>query len=144
VNLDSKSIIENTIAHDAEAERELLVVLRELITLAVERPGGVAIDELARRLGKDQDRRSVRELLERGRLAQEDEIGSVERFAVVERVYDDPFAYGAPATFRPPSGASTWRESAPSRTLTARRRYCAGAAIPRPSLTPSESRGRGL
>ena len=93
MNLDSKSIIENTIAHDAEAERELLVVLRELITLAVERPGGVAIDELARRLGKDQDRRSVRELLERGRLAQEDEIGSVERFAVVERVYDDPFAY---------------------------------------------------
>jgi hypothetical protein len=93
VNLDSKSIIEKTIAHDAEAERELLVVLRELITLAVERPGGVAIDELARRLGKDQDRRSVRELLERGRLAQEDEIGAVERFAVVERVYDDPFAY---------------------------------------------------
>jgi hypothetical protein len=93
MNLDSKSIIENTIAHDAEAERELLVVLRELVTLAVERPGGVAIDELARRLGKDQDRRSVRELLERGRLAQEDEIGAVERFAVVERVYDDPFAY---------------------------------------------------
>jgi len=26
-------------------------------------------------------------------LAQEDEIGAVERFAVVERVYDDPFAY---------------------------------------------------
>ena len=93
VNLDSKSIIENTVAHDVEAERELLVVLRELIALAVERPGGVAIDELARRLGKDQDRRSVRELLERGRLAQEDEIGTVERFAVVERVYDDPFAY---------------------------------------------------
>src|SRR5450759_2998119 len=88
VNLDSKSIIEKTIAHDAEAERELLVVLRELVTLAVERPGGVAIDELARRLGKDQDRRSVRELLERGRLAQEDEIGAVERFAVVERVYE--------------------------------------------------------
>lgn len=93
MNLDSKSIIEKTIAHDAEAERELLVVLRELIALAVERPGGVAIDELARRLGKDQDRRSVRELLERGRLAQEDEIGANERFAVVERVYDDPFAY---------------------------------------------------
>jgi hypothetical protein len=93
VNLDSKSIIENTVAHDVEAERELLVVLSELIALAVERPGGVAIDELARRLGKDQDRRSVRELLERGRLAQEDEIGTVERFAVVERVYDDPFAY---------------------------------------------------
>lgn len=93
VNLDSKSIIENTIAHDAEAEKELIVVLRELCALALERPGGVAIDELARRLNKDQDRRSVRELLERGRLAQEDEVGSVERFAVVERVYDDPFAY---------------------------------------------------
>jgi hypothetical protein len=93
VNLDSKSIIENTIAQDAAAEQELLGVLRELIALAVERPGGVAIDELARRLNKDQDRRSVRELLERGRLALEDEIGSVERFAVVERVYDDPFAY---------------------------------------------------
>jgi len=93
VNLDPKSIIENTIAHDAEAEKELIVVLRELCALALERPGGVAIDELARRLKKDQDRRSVRELLERGRLAQEDEVGSVERFAVVERVYDDPFAY---------------------------------------------------
>jgi hypothetical protein len=93
VNLDRKSIIQNTIARDAEAEQELLVVLRELIALSVERPGGVAIDELARRLHKDQDRRSVRELLERGRLALEDDVGSVERFAVVERLYDDPFAY---------------------------------------------------
>lgn len=93
MNLDSKSIIEKTIAQDAEAEQELLDVLRELIALSVERPGGVAIDELARRLKRDQDRRGVRELLERGRLAQEDEVGSVERFAVVERVYDDPFAY---------------------------------------------------
>ncbi len=93
MNLDPKSIIDNTIAHDAEAEQELLEVLRELIALSVERPGGVAIDELARRLKRDQDRRGVRELLERGRLAQEDEVGGVERFAVVERVYDDPFAY---------------------------------------------------
>lgn len=93
MNLDSKTIIEKTIAQDAEAEKELLGVLRELIALAVERPGGVAIDELARRLNRDQDRRGVRELLERGRLAQEDEVGGVERFAVVERVYDDPFAY---------------------------------------------------
>jgi hypothetical protein len=93
VNLDPRSIIENTIAHDAEAEHELIAVLRELCALAVERPGGVAIDELARRLKKDQNRRSVRELLERGRLAQEDEVGSVVRFAVVERVYEDPFAY---------------------------------------------------
>lgn len=93
VNLDPKSIIENTIARDAEAERELIGVLRELIALSVERPGGVAIDELARRLKRDHDRRGVRELLERGRLALEDEVGSVERFAVIERVYDDPFAY---------------------------------------------------
>ena len=35
----------------------------------------------------------MRELLERGRSAIEDEIGSGGRFAVVERVYDDPFAY---------------------------------------------------
>jgi hypothetical protein len=93
VNLDSKSIIQRTVAHDAEAEKELLSVLRELISLSLERPGGVAIDELARRVGRDHDRRSVRELLERGRSAVEDEVDSVGRFAVVERVYDDPFAY---------------------------------------------------
>lgn len=93
MNLESKSIIQRTVAHDAEAEQELLDVLRELIALSLERPGGVAIDELARHLGRDQDRRSVRELLERGRSAVEDEIGVVGRFAVVERVYADPFAY---------------------------------------------------
>jgi hypothetical protein len=93
VSLDPKSIIERTVIHDAEAEHDLLDVLRELIALSSERPGGVAIDELARRLGRDHDRRGVRELLERGRSAVEDEIGSAERFAVVERVYDDPFAY---------------------------------------------------
>jgi hypothetical protein len=93
VNLDSKSIIQRTIAHDAEAEQELLGVLRELIALSLERPGGVAIDDLSRSIGRDHDRRSVRELLERGRSAVEDEVGIVGRFAVVERVYDDPFAY---------------------------------------------------
>ncbi|MGD0166817.1 MAG: hypothetical protein ABSC51_05940 [Gaiellaceae bacterium] len=93
MNLDSKSIIQKTIAHNVEAEQELLDVLRELIALSIDRPGGVAIDELARRLGRDQDRRSVRELLERGRSAIEDEVGSGGRFAVIERVYDDPFAY---------------------------------------------------
>lgn len=93
MNLDSKSIIQRTVAHDAEAEQELLTILRELIALSIERPGGVAIDELSRRVDRDHDRRGVRELLERGRLAVEDEVGSVGRFAVVERVYDDPFAY---------------------------------------------------
>jgi hypothetical protein len=93
VNLDSKSIIEKAIVQDAEAEKELLEVLRELITLSVERPGGAAIDELAHRLGRDDDLRSVRELLERGRSAVEDEVGSGGRFAVSERVYDDPFAF---------------------------------------------------
>jgi hypothetical protein len=93
VNLDSKSIIQRTVVQDLEAEKELLNVLRELIALSLERPGGVAVDDLARRLGRDHDRRSVRELLERGRSAVEDEVGSVGRFAVIERVYDDPFAY---------------------------------------------------
>ena len=93
MSLDSKSIIQRTVAQDAEAERELLNVLRELITLSLERPGGVAIDDLARRLGRDRDRRSVRELLERGSSAVEDDVGSAGRFAVVERVYEDPFAY---------------------------------------------------
>jgi hypothetical protein len=93
VNLDSKSIIPRAVAPDAEAEHELLSVLRELIALSLERPGGVAIDELARRVGRDHDRRSVRELLERGRSAVEDEVGSVRRFAVVERVYDVSFIY---------------------------------------------------
>ena len=93
MNLDSKSITQRTVAHDAEAEQELLTILRELIALSIERPGGVAIDELSRRVDRDHDRRGVRELLERGRLAVEDEVGSVGRFAVVERVYDDPFAY---------------------------------------------------
>jgi hypothetical protein len=93
VNLDSKSIIPKTVVHDAEAEHELSSVLRELIALSLERPGGVAIDELARRVGRDHDCRSVRELLERGRSAVEDEVGRVRRFAVVERVYDDSFVY---------------------------------------------------
>ncbi len=93
MNLDSKSIIPRAVAPDAEAEHELLSVLRELIALSLERPGGVAIDELARRVGRDHDRRSVRELLERGRSAVEDGLGSIGRSAVVERVYDDPFAY---------------------------------------------------
>lgn len=93
MNLDPKSIIERTVAQDAEAERELLDVVRELIPLSVERPGGVAIDELARRLGREHDLRGVRELLERGRSAVEDEAEGGGRFAVVERVYDDPFAF---------------------------------------------------
>jgi hypothetical protein len=94
VNIDPRSISERTIAHDAEAERELLDVLRALVELSADRSGGVAIDELARWLGRDHDRRRVRELLERGRSAVEDEeVGPAERFAVVERVYEDPFAY---------------------------------------------------
>ncbi len=93
MNLDPKSIIERTVAQNVEAEHELLDVLRVLIALSVERPGGVAIDELARRLEREDDLRGVRELLERGRSAVEDEISGVGRFAVVERVYDDPFAF---------------------------------------------------
>jgi hypothetical protein len=93
VNLDSKSIVPRTVAQDAEAENELSSVLRELIALSLERPGGVAIDELARRVGRDHDRRGLRELLERGRSAVEDEGGRVRRVAVVERVYDDSFIY---------------------------------------------------
>jgi hypothetical protein len=107
VTLDSKSIIQMTVAQDAEAERELLSVLRELIDLSVERPGGVTVDELAHRVGRDHDRRSVRELLERGRGAVEDEVGSPGRFAVVERVYDDPFAYWR-ARYVPTSFGRVW------------------------------------
>lgn len=86
---DSTSVVQKTIAHDAEAERELLEVLRELVALSPERPGGVAVDELAGKLGREDDRRGVRELLERGRSAIEDEAGITGRFAVVERVSDD-------------------------------------------------------
>jgi hypothetical protein len=107
VNLDSKSIIQRTVVQDAVAEQELLSVLRELIALSLERPGGVTVDELARRVGRDHDRRSVRELLERGRGAVEDEIGAAGRFAVVERVYDDPFAYWR-ARYVPTSFGRIW------------------------------------
>jgi len=87
------SIVEKTIAHDAQAEEELVVVLRELVPLSVERPGGVSVEELARKLGRDDDRHGVRELLERGRSAIEDTSDRSGRFAVVERVHDDISAF---------------------------------------------------
>ena len=90
---NSTSIVERTIAHDAEAEAELLVVLRELVEFSVERPGGVAVDELARRLGRGEDLRGVRELLERGRSAIEDTPDRSGRFAVVERSSEDISAF---------------------------------------------------
>ena len=87
------SIVERTVSHDEQAEQELVVVLNELVALSVERPGGVAVDELARRLGRDDDRRGVRELLERGRSAIEDTPDRCGRFAVVERVSEDISAF---------------------------------------------------
>jgi hypothetical protein len=82
----------------------------------LERPGGAAIDELARRLKRDHDRRGLRELLERGRLALEDEVGNVERFAVVERVYDDAFAYWRARYVSTSFGRIYLKGSVPSRT----------------------------
>jgi hypothetical protein len=94
VSLDANStVVQRTVVHDAEAEQELIEVLRELVALAGERPGGVTVDELARKLGRDDDRRGVRELLERGRSAVEDPAGAIGRFAVVERVHEDIAAY---------------------------------------------------
>ena len=84
---------ERPVANGAEAEQELLEVLEALVELSGERSGGITVDEIARKLGREEDRRGVREALERGRQAVEDLEGTAGRFAVVERVHEDASAY---------------------------------------------------
>jgi hypothetical protein len=86
------AIEEPTVKHDGEAEQELEVVLRSLVALALERPGGVTVEELARRIGL-KEYRHVRELLERGRLVAVDGAGDRRRPALVERVHEEYDAY---------------------------------------------------
>jgi len=93
VDLNTINSAQRIASPDAGAEEELAKVLVELVVLCGERSGGITVTELASRLGRESDLRGLRELLERGRLAVEDGDEAAGRFAVVERVYEDPNAF---------------------------------------------------
>jgi hypothetical protein len=77
---------------DAELEVRLQSLVELLVPLGSERPGGVRVEELAERLGRD-GCRDTRELLEYGRHAVQQTDGTLVRKPVVERVSEDPGAY---------------------------------------------------